>query len=498
MMFSSFNFKNNTFLYSFYIFLIFYFYINHILNNSFWNDELATILLSDPEKNFFKSFKLHQFDTAPPLYGFILYIFRKLTSANDTLIYIFNFICFLIGILFSFKILNKQFKFKELSIFYLILICSPGIFFYVNEVRPYIFLIVFSLIISSFSSFIIINKNQESYRFPLLSFTLLNIAICYTHYYGFFYSLINYFFLFCFFFNHTFKKKILFSFILTILFFFPWLSWVLFNEMNNFNDTNIGEDSILKETHLDNSIEYIRQQLWYIRNFLFSFGNDYILIIFLSFLILFEKSKIYKIFFDIKNNFHILIHVFNFIIFIFFSIIFSSILPIFAAKYFIVFFPGLFLALNFFLIKDSKLNFKVIIYCLIIFISFSWWQFNYKGEYESNWKKNSKIIASEKKCKNSKIFIYHDDPARVNFYNYYLDEKLNIELVNIYNRKNLKFSKEIFLSECPYKIWIERYPANIITNQVSLIREYLENDKNLDIKNIIEVNSYSYFFKITD
>ena len=186
MMFSSFNFKNNTFLYSFYIFLIFYFYINHILNNSFWNDELATILLSDPEKNFFKSFKPHQYDTAPPLYGLILYIFRKLTSANDTLIYIFNFISFLIGILFSFKILNKQFKFKELSIFYLILICSPGIFFYVNEVRPYIFLIVFSLIISSFSSFIIINKNQESYRFPLLSFTLLNIAICYTHYYGFF------------------------------------------------------------------------------------------------------------------------------------------------------------------------------------------------------------------------------------------------------------------------------------------------------------------------
>ena len=74
-----------------------------------------------------------------------------------------------------------------------------------------------------------------------------------------------------------------------------------------------------------------------IRNFLFSFGNDYILIIFLSFLILFEKSKIYKIFFDIKNNFHILIHIFTFIILIFFSIIFSSILPIFAAKYFIVF-----------------------------------------------------------------------------------------------------------------------------------------------------------------
>ena len=138
MMFSSFNYKRNIFLYSIYIILIFYFYINHILNNSFWNDELATILLSDPEKNFFKSFEPHQFDTAPPLYGFTLYIFRKLTSANDTLIYIFNFISLLIGISFSFKILNKQFKFQELSIFYLILICSPGIFFYVNEVT-YVF-----------------------------------------------------------------------------------------------------------------------------------------------------------------------------------------------------------------------------------------------------------------------------------------------------------------------------------------------------------------------
>ena len=129
------------------------------------------------------------------------------------------------------------------------------------------------------------------------------------------------------------------------------------------------------------------------------------------------------------------------------------------------------------------------------FVSFSWWQLNYKGEYVSNWKKNSKIISSEKKCKNSKylskMFL------SVNFYNYYLNE-LNIELINIYNKQNLKFSKEIFLSECPYKIWIERYPFNIITNQVSLIGEYLENEINLDLKHIIEVNNYSYFYKITD
>ena len=79
-----------------------------------------------------------------------------------------------------------------------------------------------------------------------------------------------------------------------------------------------------------------------------------------------------------------------------------------------------------------------------------------------------------------------------------MNEKLNIELINIYNKQNLKFSKEIFLSECPYKIWIERYPFNIITNQVSLIGEYLENEINLDLKHIIEVNNYSYFYKITD
>ena len=200
------------------------------------------------------------------------------------------------------------------------------------------------------------------------------------------------------------------------------------------NDINV-ERSILKETHLDNSIEYIRQQLWYIRNFLFSFGNDFILITFLSFVILFEKSKIYKIFFFIKNNFYILIHIFNFIILIFFSIIFSSFLPIFAAKYFIVFFPGLFLALNFFLIKEPKLNFKIPIYCFIIFISFSWWQFNYKGEHNSNWKKISEIINSEEKCINSKIFIYQDVPTRIGFYYYYLNKKSNVKLVNIYNKK---------------------------------------------------------------
>ena len=74
MMFSSFNFKNNTFLYSFYIFLIFYFYINHILNNSFWNDELATILLSDPEKNFFKSFKPHQYDTLLTIRAYFIFL----------------------------------------------------------------------------------------------------------------------------------------------------------------------------------------------------------------------------------------------------------------------------------------------------------------------------------------------------------------------------------------------------------------------------------------
>ena len=58
-------------------------------------------------------------------------------------------------------------------------------------------------------------------------------------------------------------------------------------------------------------------------------------------------------------------------------------------------------------------------------------------------KKTQKLFQA-KKCKNSKIFIYQDVPARVNFYNYYLNEKLNIELINIYNKQNLKFSKEIF------------------------------------------------------
>jgi len=497
-MFKSINFKNNIIVYSIYILLICYFYIYTILNNSFWNDELATIILSNPENNFFKSFKPHQFDTAPPLYGFILYIFRKITNANDTLIYTFNFIFFIIGIIFSLNILNKKFKFKELSIFYLALICSPGIFIYVNEVRPYVFLIVFALIISSYSSLIIINKNLKSYKFPFLSFTILNIAICYTHYFGFFFSSINFFLLFCFFINHNFRKKILFSFLLTYTIFFPWIFLILYIEINNLSALNYVENSIFRETHLSSSIEYIRQHLWYTRNYLFSFGNNLILIIFLFFLILFEKSKIYKVFLDIKNNFYILLHIFNFIFLLFFSLLFSNLLPIFAAKYFIVCFPGLYLALNFFLIKKSKLDFKIYIYCFLIFISFTWWQFNNTDQYESSWKKISKIIDSEEKCINSKIFIYQDIPARIDFYYYYLNKKSNINLVNIYNKKNLVFSDEIFSSKCPYKIWIERYPLTLIADQINLIKEYSKNEINLDLKHIIKVDKYSYIYKINN
>ena len=156
------------------------------------------------------------------------------------------------------------------------------------------------------------------------------------------------------------------------------------------------------------------------------------------------------------------------------------------------------MALNFFLIKKSKLDFKIIIYCFLIFISFTWWQFNNAEKYESNWKKNSKIIDSEEKCINSKIFVYQNVPARIDFYYYYLNKKSNIKLVNIYNKKNLVFSKEIFSSKCPYKIWIERHPLTLIKDQVSLIKEYSKNEINLDLKHIIKVDKFSYIYKINN
>lgn len=190
---------------------------------SFWRDEAFSYLMAKQDlisivKNTAKDFN-------PPFYYFLLHFWLKIFGKGEVFLRCFSLIFFTINIYFVFLFLKDILKIKDKRIFIYLLIFSfnPFLLYYAFETRMYS---LFALL-ATLSFYYFFKKRVIKY----LIFTILGL---YTHY--FFLLVVFTQIIYSFFFK---KKRRCFEIkkaLISLTFFFPWLSYVFFNLLKNSSD----------------------------------------------------------------------------------------------------------------------------------------------------------------------------------------------------------------------------------------------------------------------
>ena len=476
------------------IFLCIIYYLISFNKIGLWNDELASISLSEPSNHFKIFFKVHPHDTAPPLYGFILYFFRTLIVDNEFALKFFNLSFLFIALFIAyFLFIKKNSKGIKFNFFLLFFLSSSGIFIYSTQIRPYSLLISLCIVYSFLITSILDtreNNNKKNYIFLL---TLLSILISYTHYYGLFYVIINYFFLFIAPKDNQFKKRIIKSFILFFFVFSIWAIHLLINDDQiNFTDLSY------KSTYISKNYDllFVRQNISILISHFF---NNKLLFIFFSifFLIkvLLNLTSLIKIRSFFMDNYSYIIHFLNSFSLILFSLVVSIVNPIFGAKYFIVIFPGLYLSLTYFLFLFIKNRFNIFILVIIFFIFSCSLNFDiYNNRKDTGWRSTSLIIKNEPLCVNSTILV-NSLEKRMSFYYYYFKDRSDISFINLNSLSREKKIDYIFSSKCPIKFWIGFTSEDYFLDKFNQIKYRLSDKSLLNNGEVVKNEDAFYFLK---
>ena len=176
------------YIYIFVVFLVlalFIIYLNNTLsNNSIWLDESFSIGVI--KRSFSDIINITAIDVHPPLYYFLYKLFyASLTMLNIPLSVViigklFSLLCFLLLLLIGFIFVKKEFGYYSASIFNLLLIVLPNIFYSALDIRMYM-LAMLLVTLTFIAGYYVIKNNSLLGYFGLFVFALLS---SYTHYYA--------------------------------------------------------------------------------------------------------------------------------------------------------------------------------------------------------------------------------------------------------------------------------------------------------------------------
>lgn len=184
---------------------------------SLWRDEAFSYLLA--KKNIFEIVFLTARDFNPPLYYFLLHFWMKVFGTSEIALRLPSLIFFWATIYVSFLFLNEVFQFStKKSFFYLVFfLLNPLLNYYAFEARMYTLFVFFS----SLSFYAFITKKKTLYFYA----TFLGLL---THYFMIF-TVLSQIAFYLFFLKKTKEKNHLnyFDLIKPLLFFLPWIIYVL-------------------------------------------------------------------------------------------------------------------------------------------------------------------------------------------------------------------------------------------------------------------------------
>jgi len=153
-----------------------------LTNQSYWLDELASIMFSNPENNFSMMYSLTVEDVHPPLYQTILWVWFHIFGFSELAGRILSVIIGSISI-FAIYLLGKELFNKQIGM-YASVIASMNYFliYFSQMVRSYSLLCLFSIL-----SYIYLAKVLNNYRKQdFIIYLIFTILLIYIHYFGFF------------------------------------------------------------------------------------------------------------------------------------------------------------------------------------------------------------------------------------------------------------------------------------------------------------------------
>ena len=174
------------------VFLIIFFASLIVLPNmgreSLWFDEIFSATASLKVGSLQQMFYQYIFkDVHPPLYQLLLYFWGHVIGGSDFILRFLNYIFFVIGILYSYFLLKEYIDSNIAFIYLAISSFTPGVLYYIQEVRSYELLFVLSSIATIYYIILIKfikKKIKVEYKYYVI-FSTVSVLLMYTHFFGY-------------------------------------------------------------------------------------------------------------------------------------------------------------------------------------------------------------------------------------------------------------------------------------------------------------------------
>ena len=195
-----------------------------------WFDEIFGIHFSQLSMAEITHF-IAQDNFHPPLYFYLLHFWLKLSS-SEIVIRLFSIIFGTLSIPLFYKLIKKIYSTQFGLMAAFLVSISPFHIVYSREVKMYSLLIFFSLI-SIYYFYLILQKEKQ---WPWVIYILANIAMIYTHYFGWLLLLVQNLFFFIYRRQIKIKKQHwILSQCLVVISFLPWFFYSTINKILTFN-----------------------------------------------------------------------------------------------------------------------------------------------------------------------------------------------------------------------------------------------------------------------
>ena len=183
-----------------------------------WFDESYTAYLT--RGSFSDIWQLTSIDVHPPLYYFLLKIWATLFGSTDFTLRFMSIFFGIIGIIFTFQLVRRLFHNVRIASFATIAVAfSPILLRYGQEMRMYT--LVFAIVAAA--SYILIRAiDTARFRYWLLYGIFVALGM-WTHYFTVLVWFAQFIYLLWYYRKRIFQKNIIFSYILAVLLFIPWL-----------------------------------------------------------------------------------------------------------------------------------------------------------------------------------------------------------------------------------------------------------------------------------
>ncbi|OGK31566.1 hypothetical protein A3F29_01255 [Candidatus Roizmanbacteria bacterium RIFCSPHIGHO2_12_FULL_33_9] len=367
------------------------------LTQSLWRDEAFSYLMA--KESISNIFVLSANDFTPPIHSLMLKFWIWIFGSSEIALRSMSLVFYFISAYFFYLILSKVLKIKGLwkHAYMLLFFLNPMLHYFAFEARAYSLLVLLTLM----SFYFLLKKGMKSY-------IAVSVVGLYTHYFMALIILIQALYVFL---IDKRRKKIFKYISVMVLFFLPWVAFVI--KQNNIANEPFWINDISKESlKLIPSILYSGYEsgFYYLNDVVSNLNLTIYLYIFSGLVLYFQGV--------IKNRkIFLLLLIWGFLP-AFLTLFLSNYKPVFLARYLIISTPALILLL---ILINEKLNkiFKYVLFFILLIqtFNFSALQADYRQKLDYK-----KTISEIRLQSNQKDFLYVTSELDYHVAKYYFEE----------------------------------------------------------------------------